>query len=164
MFDNLIFSDSNNNELVFKEEYLNSEYPNTLTEKKFKIDFFKSIISRYSLEQGYEATFDTDIFEAVILENNRNNKIEIGRDIFGNSIYEGKKNGMVFSMKRNRSGSLQYLSMKEQASLEKDVFGKWNYRDSSGNEFKFGSHAWEMLRKKYGTEEEIFIFLVGSFL
>ncbi len=164
IFDNLIFSDSNGNELTFNEDYLKQEYENLLGNNEHKINFFRHLIYRYRFENNYEASFDVNILDKVIIEDNRNNRIEFGTDIFGHPTYEEKRNIIENSIKRDVSGNLEYKSGKEQAFLKKDVFGKWYYRDSSGNEFEFGKPAWRMLKKNYRSEENILLFLLNNFL
>lgn len=164
VFDNIIFSDSNGNELTFHEDYLEQEYENLVGDKEQEMDFFRYLIYRYRFESGYKASFDINISNEVIIEDNRNNRIEFGTDIFGYPTYEEKRNETEISIKRNVSGSLEYKSGKEQAFLKKDIFGKWNYSDSSGNEFEFGKPAWRMLKKTYVSEENILLFLLKNFL
>jgi lipid II isoglutaminyl synthase (glutamine-hydrolysing) len=164
IFDNLIFSDSNNNELTFKKKYLDLMCHDVLSNQEAKRNFFWKLIDEYSLEKKYQATYAVDIFDKVIFEDNKNSKIEIGKDIFGNQTYEEKRNDVTISIKRDLSGNLECASGKENASLKKDIFNKWSYDDSSGNKFEFSNETWNMLKNKYGKEEDVFLFLIDQFL
>lgn len=164
IFDNLIFSDNNNNELRYNKKYLDLYYKDALKNKEDKISFFRSFISEYISEKGYKATFDVDIFDKVIIKDNLNNKVEIGTDIFGNQTYEEIRNGVKTTMKTDLSGNLEYKSAKEQAFLKKDIFNKWTYSDSSGNKFEFSNKTWNRLKYLYVSEEDILFFLINEFL
>ncbi|GGG09913.1 hypothetical protein GCM10011323_13110 [Pontibacter amylolyticus] len=164
IFNNLIFSDNTNNELVFKKKYLDLNYKYLIKDEEAKIDFFRYIINRYSLERGYKAKFDVDIFDKVIIEDNKNNRVEVGRDIFGNLTYEEKRDDFKISIKRDLSGNLEFRSDKEQAYLKKDILNKWSYSDSSGNRFNFSNKTWDKLMHVYGSDESIFFFLIDNFL
>ena len=164
IFDNLIFSDSNNNELKYYKKYLDLYYKGALENKEDKIDFFRNFISEYSSERGYKATFEVDIFDKVIIKDNLNNKVEIGTDIFGNQTYEEIKNGEKISMKTDLAGNLEYRSDKERAFLKKNIFNKWTYSDSSGNKFEFSNKTWNRLKYLYVSEEDILFFLINKFL
>lgn len=158
IFDNLIFSDNNNNKLAFTKKYLDLNYKYILEDEEAKITFFRYVINRYISERGYKAKFDVDIFDKVIIEDSKNNRVEIGTDIFGNPTYEEKRNDVVTSIKRDLSGNLEYRSDKEQAFLKKDISNKWGYSDSSGNKFEFSGKTWDKLMHVYESDENIFFF------
>lgn len=164
IFNNLIFTDNANNELVFKKKYLDLNYQYLVENEEAKIDFFRYIINRYSLERGYKAKFDVDIFDKVIIEDNKNNRVEVGKNIFGNLTYEERRDDLKISIKRDLSGDLEFKSDKEQAYLKKDILNKWSYSDSSGSRFNFSDETWDKLMHVYGSDEGIFFFLIDSFL
>ncbi|GAB2552225.1 hypothetical protein [Rufibacter soli] len=164
IFGALIFSDNSNNTVTFNKEYLDLKFKGLLQDEEAKRDFFKSLIGENKVKKGYQASHVVDIFGNVVFQDNRNNKIEIGKDIFGNSTYEEKRSGVHISMKKDAFGNLEYTTNKEKAYLKKDIFNKWNYTDSSGNKFEFGAKAWARLTYLYSTEEDIFFYLINEFL
>jgi len=164
IFNNLLFSDNQANELTFMKKYLELNYGNTLEDEVNKIDFFSSLIDTYILESGYKATYNVDIFDKVIIEDNRNSRIEIGRDIFGNTTYEDRINNVRTTIKRDLFGNVEFRSGSNQANLKKDIFNRWRYTDNSGNDFRFSAGSWDKLLHQYITEEDILYFLVNEFL
>jgi len=90
IFNNLIFSDNNDNELTYEKKYLDLKYKDVLRNKEAQADFFRYLIHKYRLESQYKAKFSVDIFDKIIIEDNRNNKVEFGKDIFGHPTYEEK--------------------------------------------------------------------------
>ena len=164
IFDDLVFSDNNNNELTFRKKYLEIENKILLEDEEARIDFFRHLIRRYRSEEKYKASFSVNIFDDIVIEDNRNNKIKKGTDIFGHPVYEEKFNGVETTIKRDLSGNPEYKSGKEQATLKKDIFNKWIYQDSSGNKFEFSDQTWNSLMDQYGSDENILYFLINEFL
>lgn len=101
IFNDLIFSDNNGNEVTFKNKYIEFEYEKLLQDKKAKLDLFISMIHAHSQDRNYIATYSVDIFDTIIIEDNRNRKVEIGKDIFGNIIYNEESSGVERFVKRN---------------------------------------------------------------
>lgn len=164
IFDNLIFTDNLDNEIIFKKKYLDLEYPKLKRRKEAKIDFFNYLMEQYDTERNYKATFSVDIFDKIIIEDNRNNRVESGQDIFGNPTYEEKRGADFISIRKNIFGELEYKSNRENALLKKDIFNKWIYTDSSGNKFEFGASTWNRLMDDFGSDEAIFRYLVEEYL
>ncbi len=163
IFDDLTFSDSNNNKVVFNKKYLDLQYRKSGISKESKIILFKDLISEYRVNGNNEVKYAVDIFDKIIIETN-GNKVERGMDIFGNSTYEESVNGEKYSIKKDLSGSWNFDSPKARASLKKDIFSKWNYNDSSGSSIQFNEKSWRILLSRYGSEEYILLFLINSFL
>jgi hypothetical protein len=164
IFDNLIFSDSHNNELRFKKDYLELNYNHGFDDEEGKRGLFRQFIDRYIYETGYKATYGVDLFGKVFIEDNLNNRVETGMDIFGNPTYEEKRNGLKITIRRDLAGNLEYRSGRLQAYLKKNMFDRWNYSDNSGNNFEFSQTTWQNMSEIHGNEEEILLFLIGSFL
>jgi lipid II isoglutaminyl synthase (glutamine-hydrolysing) len=160
IFDNLIFTDNNKNELKFEKKYLDAFYPNILTNGEAKFDFFRHLVSTYRQDAGYKATYSIDIFDAVIIKDNRDYELKMGKDIFGNATYEEKGNGDQFSIRKNLLGELEYKSNRLNAKLKKDILNRWEYSDDSGNTFEFGEATWNMLKHRFGTDEDILMYLI----
>lgn len=164
IFDNLVFTDSRRNNIVFEKKYLDLEYPKVVGNPGARSDFFNNLVRRHRHDERYEAKYKVDIFGTVIIEDNRGNKTEIGTDIFGNAKYEERRNGHSMSVSRDLNGVLQYRSGGDSASLGKDIFGKWTYKDSSGNKFEFSDKAWYRLIRRFGGDEQVLIFLMDEYL
>jgi len=164
IFDNLLFIDNQSNELTFMKKYLEINYANSLEQEENKVNFFRNLIDTYSFESGYKATYNVDILENVIIEDNRNSRIEIGRDIFGNTTYEDRTNNIRTTIRRDLFGNLEFRSGRDQANLKKDIFNRWRYTDSSGNDFRFSTSSWDKLLHLYISEEDVLYFLVDKFL
>lgn len=91
VFDKLIFTDNNNNEITFNKKYLDLYYPNILKEDRKRMFFFRNLINTYRVDCKYVATYSVDIFDKVVIEDNRNNSVVMATDIFDNPTYEEKK-------------------------------------------------------------------------
>ncbi|HSJ68139.1 MAG TPA: hypothetical protein VK921_10710 [Anditalea sp.] len=164
IFDNLLFSDNQANELTFMKKYLDLNYSNSIHEEENKIDFFRNLVDVYSFESGYKATYNVDIFDKVIIEDNMDSRVEIGRDIFGNTTYDERINNVRTTIRRDLFGNLEFRSGREQANLKKDIFNRWRYTDNSGNDFRFSASSWDKLLHQYISEEDVLYFLVEKFL
>ncbi len=164
IFDDLTYSDNQNNNIVFEKKYLQQEAPKVLSDNSAKMDIFRYLIRKHRSESGFSEKYSVDIFGTTIIEDNRGNKVEMGTDIFGNPTYDEKSGGVQTSISRSLNGMLEYRSGGESASLGKDVFNKWTYRDSSGNKFEFGDRTWDKLIRRFGNDENVFRFLVDEFM
>lgn len=164
IFDNLTFSDSRGNEIVFEKKYLDREFPGAAANGDAKAALFLDMVRVHRADEGYRATYSVDIFGTVKMEDNRGNRSEIGEDIFGNTTYEGSQGGRKESLERGLDGSLEFRSGNRTASLGKDIFGKWIYKDSDGNRFEFSDRTWARLVERFGGDEQVMFFLIGEFL
>jgi lipid II isoglutaminyl synthase (glutamine-hydrolysing) len=164
IFDNMVFADSRKNEVNFKKKYLDLFYPGLAANKEAQIDFFRHFIHTLMNQSGYVATYEVDIFDRVQVTDNRSGSVEISRDIFGNYIYRENNNGLQFTVTRGIRGELNYKSGSENAVLEKNISGKWRYRDSSGNDMEFSEQTWERLMHAHGDDEAVLFFLLNAFL
>lgn len=164
IFDDLVYSDNMGNEITIKKKYIDFQYSGLLKNKEEKLKFFLWFIHEHCQDRNYKASFSVDIFDKIIIEDNRNRKLEIGKDLFGNETYNDIINAEMHRMKRNLNGGLEYRSKNEDATLQKDGFVNWKYNDSSGNEFKFSNETWRRLKIKFDTEEKIFQHLISEYL
>ena len=165
IFSNLVFSDNNSNEVKFEKKYLDAFYPNLLENPEAKFDFFRYQISKYSNERNFKASYSVDIFDKVVISDNRGRELEIGKDIFGNRTYdETKGNGVKVSIRRDIFGNLEYKTDQIQATLRKDIFGKWIYDDNTGNKLEFSVSTWNLLQHRCGNEEDILLYLIREFV
>lgn len=165
IFNNLTFSDNKSNEVKFEKKYLDAFYPNLLENSEAKFDFFRYQLSKYSNERNYKATYSVDIFDKVVISDNRGNEVEIGKDIFGNPTYdETKNNEAKVTIRRDLFGNLEYKTDQIQATLKKDIFDKWTYADNTGNKLEFSVSTWNLLQHRYENEEEILLYLIHEFV
>ncbi|MFT3904270.1 MAG: hypothetical protein QM727_13935 [Niabella sp.] len=163
IFDNLIFSDNQKNQVTFEKKYLDLKLPR-VKDKESRMDFFRSLIKQYRREKNYTAKFSVDIFDKVIIQDNRNNRIEAGKDIFGNPSYEETSNGVKYSLKKDIFGNYQYTFNNTKATLEKNIFDEWTYSDTRDNKIVFGKKTWASLVARYRSEEKLFLFLINDLL
>ncbi|MDO3694352.1 hypothetical protein QVZ41_05765 [Wenyingzhuangia sp. chi5] len=164
IFKDLVFTDSYKNKVTFEKKYLDLKFPEVLNNENHKRQFFKHLICEYKKEANYTISYSIDIFNNEIIKDNRNNKIETGKDIFGNNTYEEVNNEVKTSIKTNLSGALEYISKNKKATLSKNFQNKWVYSDSSGNKFEFGNTTWNHLKNTYNSNENIFHFLIHQYL
>ena len=164
IFDNLTFADNRSNEVKFEKKYLDAFYPNMLGNPESKLDFFRYQVSKYSNEQGYKATYSIDIFDKVVINDNRGRVLEIGKDIHGNATYDEKRNNKNISIRRDIFGNLEYKTDQIQATLKKDIFDKWIYGDNTGNKLEFSIMTWNLMKRRFGSEEEILLYLINEFV
>jgi len=164
IFSNLTFSDNKGNEVKYEKKYLDAFYPNLLENSEAKFDFFRYQISKYSNEHGYKSTYSIDIFNKVVISDNRGHVQEIGTDIFGHATYDEKSNDQSLSIRRDIFGNVEYKSDQIQATLKKDIFDKWTFGDNTGNKLEFSASTWDLLRHRYGSEEEILQYLIHEFV
>lgn len=164
IFDNLTFSDNKSNEVKFEKKYLDEFYPNMSGNQESKFDFFRYQVSKYSNEQGYKATYSVDIFDKVVIKDNRGMALEIGKDIHGNTTYDEKRNNKNISIRKDIFGNWVYKTDQIQATLKKDIFDKWIYSDNTGNKLEFSITTWNLMKHRFGSEEEILFYLVQEFV
>lgn len=156
IFNDLVFTDSRNNKLHYEKKYLDIAERGLASNKEAQTRLLRRLVRENKRRSGYEATFKVDIFDKITIEDNKGYKLEEGKDIFGNTHIEEQVKGTKTVLKRNFSGGLEYTEGKHTASLEKDIFDQWLYKDSFGNEIRFGKETWKRILKQYGTDEKFF--------
>lgn len=163
-FDNLIFTDCNDNEIILNKKYIALEYPQIIKNEEEKIIFFKDLINKFKLHEGYEATYDADIFGHITITEKDNKKIEIRRDFFDSRRAIIDKRKTPKTIYRNFFGELEYKKNRLKANLDQNVFDNWIYKDSHNNKLEFSEKAWCSLKQKFGSDEKVFLFLIENFL
>lgn len=163
IFDDLIFTDSKDNKLHFEKKYLEREFPGILSDKKRQSDLLTRLIRENKRQSSYSAKFSIDIFDNLRIEDNKGYKLERGTDIFGNEEIVEEYGGRRTSFKRTLNGGLEYIEGAEKASLSKDIFDRWIYKDSYGNEIQFGKNSWERIFRRYKSEESVFNGLLDDY-
>jgi lipid II isoglutaminyl synthase (glutamine-hydrolysing) len=164
IFDALIFTDNKGNQISYDQQYINSQIDPHLYEENNKRKFFKRLIHQYIQEQNYIATYKVDIFGTVQFHDNKNNSQEIGKDIFGNPTYKETYNGKNYSINTDINGTIIYTFNNDKATLKKDIFEKWNYEDSRGNNASFNPNSFNQLRKRFGKDQDVLLSLVDLFI
>lgn len=160
IFDDLVFTDSRNNKLHYEKKYLDKMEPGLRGDKEAQRRMLKRLVRENKRNSDYKATFKVDIFDKTIIEDSKGYKLEEGKDIFGNTNVKEQVNGSVSELKRSLKGGLEYTAGKNTASLEKDIFDRWLYKDSFGNEIQFGKETWKRILQRYGSDEKFFWYLL----
>ena len=164
LFDKLTYSDNKANELSYDKKYLNRNHPEALRSSQGKTKFFQKLIRENRRNRDFKAQYGIDIFDQFTYEDNRGKKIKEGKNIFGHTEYESTVNGSTTTFKRELNGSLRFKADGQEATLAKNIHGKWVYKDNIGNNFEFGAHTWQQLIADFGNDEEILMSLVDQYL
>ncbi|GAA4131376.1 hypothetical protein GCM10022216_01420 [Sphingobacterium kyonggiense] len=163
IFNALVFSDNQGNEIKFEKKYIDVYFKGDPDEKSLKSRLFRRLIRENYGERDYKASFEVDILGTEIVKENRNSErtsnIRNNRD-HGN---EGDNRSANISIRRNDQG-LEYKNDGESASLEKDNSGKWWYNDSKRNEVQFNEESWRKLLDKFSSDTEVLRYLVDLYL
>ncbi|WP_144062692.1 hypothetical protein [Sphingobacterium paucimobilis] len=156
IFDDLVFTDSRNNKLHYEKKYLDKMEPGLRGDKEAQAHMLRRLVRENKRSSEYKATFKIDIFDKTIIEDNKGYKLEEGKDIFGNTNIQEQSSGRKSVFKRNLRGGLEYTEGRNTASLEKDIFDRWLYKDSFGNEIQFSKETWKRVLQQYGSDEKFF--------
>lgn len=156
IFDDLVFTDSRKNKLHYEKKYLDKMEPGLRGDKEAQARMLRRLVRENNRHSGYTATFKIDIFDKMIIEDNKGYKLEESKDIFGNTNIQEQVGGTKSVFKRNMRGGLEYKEGEKTASLGQDIFDRWLYKDSFGNEIQFGKETWKRVLEQYGTDEKFF--------
>ncbi|TDS12327.1 hypothetical protein [Sphingobacterium paludis] len=163
VFDDLIFTDNRNNKVTLEKKYLIATYPGILGNENMKRELFNELIRENRRSEGYVAKYSIDIFNKLIIEDNKGYKLEKGKDIFGHDQIAEEVDGVKSSFNKTLNGTLEYTYGNDKASLKKDIFKKYLYSDSFGNELQFNEKTWRTLTRRYESDEEAFMSLIDHF-
>lgn len=163
IFDALIFTDSRNNKLEYEKKYLNNVEPGLLGNKEEQIRMLRRLVRENKNNSGYNATFKIDIFDKTIIQDNKGYKYENSKDIFGNTNVQEQVNGSKSQFTRNMRGGLEYTRDGKKATLEKDIFDEWIYKDSFGNEIQYNATIWKRVMQQFKNDEAFFWELIDLF-
>ena len=164
IFDDLVFSDNRRNEIKYEKKYLLEQYPGILVNTNKQRTLFMDLIRENRRSEGYQAKYSIDIFDKLIIEDNKGYKLEQGTDIFGSIQRNEQINGVNTKLGKTLNGTLEFTAGKDKASLQKDIFNRRIYSDSFGNKVEFQAETWQRLVQRYATEEDAFLSLVDQFL
>ncbi|MCL7987266.1 hypothetical protein M8998_04845 [Sphingobacterium sp. lm-10] len=163
IFDDLVFSDNRRNEITYEKKYLLEQYPGILTNSNKQQHVFIDLIRENRRSENYTAKYRIDIFDKLIIEDNRGYKLEQGTDIFGSIQRNEQVNGVNTKLHKTLNGTWEFIEGKDKASLTNDIFNRRIYSDSFGNEIEFQAKSWQRLVNRYATEEDAFMSLVDQF-
>lgn len=164
IFDHLIFTDSNQNTVTFEKKYLDEKIPEIEGKTPMKVDFFRRLIDEYQFQKRQKLTFSIDIFDRIVIEDQQGTVVEIDKDYLGGWLYSPHIKDISRFITHRSSGEWEFKIEKAHANLEEGSFGKWVYKDSSGNHLEFSRKTWLSLTQKHGHTQNVFSFLIYEFL
>lgn len=168
IFDARIFSDNRNNQISYDQKYIAKLKDNPFKSSIEQNLLFFDLIDRMINEKGYKADFKVDIFDKVIVSDNRGFKRE-SNDAFYILPEFDKENTIPseygpFRIQRVNKNEFIYRNNDEYARIVLNKVGRWNYDDSSGNKFQFSALYWNKLFQLYQTEEKVLGHLIQEYL
>lgn len=141
IFDDITYSDSNNNEVKYSKE----QWAELINDFRGDREYcFAWHIRRYKGSQNEKSEHTVNIFGDKIYKDNAGNSETYKKNIFGDLVYENSND--------------------QKAKLRKNVFDEMEYSDSKGTIRKYKMNEWENLIYKYGTEDAIFRILIRKYL
>lgn len=165
IFDDLTFSDSNNNKITFNKAYLEKKMGPNYNEVEVKSMFFQDLVQDYMQISGYEAAYKVDILDTMTMTDNQGKKQTAKEDIFGLMQIKSESPNKIANIQTDFSGDLVYKASNNQsASLKKDSWGNRTYTDSNKTKIEMPEAVWQRLSKRYQSENHAFIFLIEQFL
>jgi len=139
---------------------------NQYNHKNIKTDIHSSL--QYE-DRDIKASFSKDIFGARIYKDNKNNEISYSKEVWNDAFAEfGGNEHSIFSWlidtfydrrdvkekyRRNIHGDLEYENKKYNASLSKNIFDDYLYKDSRNNEIKYSKEFWADIIKDFNDNE-----------
>ncbi|MDR2221902.1 MAG: hypothetical protein LBE34_04085 [Flavobacteriaceae bacterium] len=157
------FTDSNSNKISYNKGYIAKEL-NEISNSDYEYAFFDDLVRKYRYTSQYEVSYKVDIFDKIIIEDNKGSKKIVGKDIHGNQFFEEEYNGVRRSIKRDLLGTLQYVNGSITASFRKGFMKNWEYRDSTGNQFDISSKTMDRLSIRFQNDEGVFFYLINEYL
>lgn len=154
IFDNLIYSDNQNNKITYEKKYLISVFGSDFyNDDNSKIELFRKLIYDCKKLSQYEAVYSIDMFGKIIVKENKSR-----------SAFSNQRGNMQRSVQRDITGTYRYESYGYRATLSENIFHVWTYEDSANNKFEFSNTTWNLLKKRYSSIENILLFLTSEFL
>ena len=161
VFGDLIFTDSKGNAYTYEQKYLNKHFSEIGSGLEGKRTFMKELIRKSRRERDYQIRYSIDIFGEESIRDNRGYQAKKGKDIHG-EYFEESDGEFKTAIKRNFRGELEYQENDFSATLGKDIFGKWSYKDSDRNEIQFSQVTWDRLLKRFGSDKDILWFMIDK--
>lgn len=164
IFNNINYKDDQKNTITYNREYVSKYFPDLFKVENFTVDFFSGLLEEFKYENNYSRTYEIDIFNKEIVEDNKNNKSVLYKDIYGKYQYEQTFDNQKINISEDFNGNFNYKSGNRIANLEKDFNGLWKFEDNSGTQMEFSSATWSLLNKRFGDKRNIFNYLIANFL
>ena len=165
IFDNLIYTDNFDNEIEFEKKYLDVSFKNILTDEAVKADYFLQLTHRYCMERGYKATYSIDIFDKVVIQDNRRivQRVNVN-PYYNNNRPTDNPNYRGSCIREDRLGDMEFNSENYKATLKRAVYDNHVYTDSNGNKLEISDRTWKRLIAKHGNAKNVFDILIAEFL
>lgn len=164
IFGDLIFSDSNKNEITFNKAYLEKKMGPNYNDADTKSMFFQDLVMDYMQITGYEAAYKIDILGKLTITDNQGKKLTAKEDIFGQMHIKAENAAKSFDITTTSSGDLEYIPANQFAFLTQDSSGNKTYTDSYETKIVMAKNVWQRFLKKHQSENYAFIFLIEQFL
>lgn len=167
IFNAWIFSDNKGNQSSYDEKYL-SKIPNhPFRTSKEQYTFFVNLMDRFSTEKNYRVDFKVDIFNKVIVSDNRGFKRESTEAYYllpNFQIAEDTVLNDAIHIRKINNGEFAYRDSNEYARIFESRMKRWTYEDSSGNRFQISPSTWNKMMQLYKSEDEILRHLIFQYL
>ncbi len=135
IFDDLIFSDSNGNEITFEKKYIELKTGEILNNLESKLNFFKNIIHEYRYDNEYKATYSVDIFDNLVYESKSlDYKAYLEKNIFNDLIFSDNNDNKITFEKKYIEQQAHELSNNTESKL--DFFRNIIHEHSHDKEYK----------------------------
>ncbi len=175
IFNDLIFSDSNNNKITYKSDFIKKVLKISANDTEFKQSLFSSLTYFLNDKKNYQETFDVNIFDQVIISSNTGDKIQIDLDMVSDedrflwtNKYKIINNQSVdtpkFNIKRDAFGNLSFKDYNTWARIVINNYGEAEYQDSYKNTVRFNSRAWKKAVRNAGGDDVFFEYLLELYI
>jgi hypothetical protein len=167
IFNAHIFSDNKGNESSYDEKYL-AKIPNhPFRTNKEQYTFFVDLIDRFFTEKNYKVDFEVDIFNKVIVSDNRGFKRESNDAYYlmpDFNVAEDTSLNEDIRIRKINNTEYAYRNTNEFARLFENKTGRWTYEDSLGNRFQVSPSTWNKLMNLYKSEDDILRHFINEYL
>lgn len=163
IFDKLIYTDNQGNKISRSKEYLQLKHPSAVNNPSGERIFFEEMINTFRYVNDYVASYSVDIFDNISFTENKPLRPQYP-EAHPEGHYPTPSTNYHIDRNRDGSYSFQTRRRREEALLKIGFSNCWVYTDSKGNELKFSGASWEDLMCTYGNPENLFLFLIDSFL
>lgn len=171
-----MYSDEDDYEILYSS--VDAMYRSNNIKEKYKRDIHDAL--QYE-RNNFRASLSKSIFDEGVYKDSDNNEIKYSKEYWADIANDFDNNEIrIFFWLVNECRGLQnykeeykidifgYQQYKnnrnESASLSTDIFGKKVYKDSNGNKIEYSDQAWSLLQRRYGTEKDIFPYLIQKYL
>lgn len=134
---------------------------------KEQYTFFVDLIDRFSTEKNYKVDFEVDIFNKVIVSDNRGFKRESNDAYYlmpDFNVAEDTSLNEDIRIRKINNTEYAYRNANEFARLFENKTGRWTYEDSLGNRFQVSPSTWNKLMNLYKSEDEILRHFINEYL